>query len=145
MCQLKMDVSVTRDNGFLGVFICIRKTQHQLMGSSRAILNNFILKFNKLLLEMLWYQYNKNILVFTPTESCQVTGKVESSFSQLFCNIYIYFTNNGYCLLTWLNMDITVIFFGSKRKRNTVSRRESGKHFVVSSPAYAYVDGTPLR
>lgn len=49
----------------LSIFVSA-KLQGQLIKYSRAILNNFILKFNKLLLEMLWYQYNKNMLVSPP-------------------------------------------------------------------------------
>lgn len=49
----------------LSVFV-LAKLQCQLIDYSQAILNNFILKFNQVSLEMLWYQYNKNMLVFSP-------------------------------------------------------------------------------
>lgn len=49
----------------LSIFV-LAKLPCQLIEYSQAILNNFILKFNTLLLEMLWYQYNKNMLVSPP-------------------------------------------------------------------------------
>lgn len=49
----------------LSIFV-LAKLPCQLRDYSQAVLNNFILKFNTLLLEMLWYQYNKNMLVSPP-------------------------------------------------------------------------------
>lgn len=53
----------------LSVFV-LAKLPCWLIEYSQAILNNFIFKFNTLLLEMLWYQYNKNTLVSPPPLNC---------------------------------------------------------------------------
>lgn len=73
---------------------------------SQIILNNFILKCNKLLLEMLWYQYNKNMLISPLQWIMWNNGK---SVAFVFPSFLEVFRNNDYYLFTWLNMGISVI------------------------------------
>ena len=104
----------------LSIFV-LAKLPCQLKEHSQAILNNFILKFNTLLLEMLWYQYNKNILVSPPTPNklCQVTGKVKHLFSLA---VLEFFTNNDYCLSTWLTMAIIILFLSLRKNKQNIQK-----------------------